>query len=562
MSLRSDIHALRREPWVALTVAVVFAVLALFVAYPLLRVCVACVTGADGGFTSEHLSRLFTRWHFVRPILNSLLLGSIVAVCGTAVGFLLAFAVTRTNPPLRGTLRRLATLPIIAPPFVIALSAILLFGRNGIVVRDLLLERGGVDLYAHGFDIYGLGGLALVETLSYFPTAFLLLAGVLAAIDPSLEEAAMSLGASRLRTFVKVTLPLAAPGLFASLLLIFIESLADFGNPLILGGRFNVLSVQAYLQITGNDDQAGGSALALVLLVPSLLVYALQAALLERRSFVTVTGKPARLGGVSVSGTGRAVVGVSSALIVGAVVLFYGLVLYGSLVTLWGVDGTLTLSNFKSAFAISRRDVWDSVLLAALSTPVSAIFALVAAYLIERKRFPGRRAMELLSMLTFAVPGTVVGIGYVLAFSRPPLVLTGTAAIIVALLGFRNAPVGMKAASSALKQIDKSLEEAAANLGAPPWRTFARVTLPLLAPALFSSLTYSFVRAMTAVSAVIFVVSGSWNLLTVAILGFVESSELSRAAALSVILVAIVLAVFEGMRLALRRAFPGRFSEV
>ncbi len=561
MGWAEQMRALRREPVVVVAAACVFALLGLFVVWPLSHVVRACFVG-EAGLTLEHLTRLFTRWHFVRPMLNSLLLGALVSVTGTAIGFLLAFAVTRTTPPLRGAIRRLATLPIIAPPFVISLSAILLFGRNGLVVRGFFLERLGIDLYAHGFDIYGLGGLVLVETLSYFPTAFLLLSGVLAAIDPAMEEAAMSLGASRLRTFFTVTLPLAAPGILASLLLLFIESLADFGNPLVLGGPYNVLSVQAYLQITGNDDQAGGSALALVLLIPSLLVYALQAFLLERRSFVTVTGKPARVGGVSVGGVGRALVGAASALVVGTVVFFYALVLYGSLVRLWGVDGSLTLANFERALSSSRRDIVDSVLLAAISTPVTALFALVAAYLVERKRFPGRRLMELLSMLTFAVPGTVVGIGYALAFSEPPLALTGTAAIIVSLLAFRNTPVGLKAASSALKQIDKSLEEAAANLGASPVRAFATVTMPMLAPAVFSSLVYSFVRAMTAVSAVIFVVSASWNLLTVAILGFVESSELSQAAALSVILVAIVLLAFELMRLMLRRAFPGRFSEL
>jgi iron(III) transport system permease protein len=553
---------IRREPLTAFAIAIVFALLAVFVAYPLGCVAVACVTTKDGAFTLEHVTKIFTRWHFVRPILNSVLLGTLTAVCGTAVGFLLAFATTRTYPPLRPVIRRLATLPIIAPPFVIALSAILVFGRNGLVTRNLLLDRLGFDAYAHGLDIYGLGGLVLVETLSYFPTAFLLLTGVLAAIDPAMEEASMSLGASRLTTFFKVTLPLAIPGIFAALLLIFIESLADFGNPLILGGRFNVLSVQAYLQITGNDDQAGGSALALVLLVPSLLVYALQAFLLERRSYVTVTGKPSRAGGVNIGGLGRSLVSGASALVVFVVIGFYGLVVYGSLVKLWGVDGSITLSNYTRALQLSRRDIVDSLLLAAISTPLTAVFAVVVAWLVERKRFFGRRAMEALSMLTFAVPGTVVGIGYVLAFNHRPLLLTGTSAIIVSLLAFRNTPVGLKSATSALKQIDKSLEEAAANLGASPGVAFRRVTLPLLAPAIFSSLVYSFVRAMTAVSAVIFVVSGSWNLLTVAILGFVESSDLSMAAALSVILVAIVLVVFEGMRALLKRAFPGRFSEI
>ncbi len=553
---------LQREPVVALAALVVFALLGLFVVFPLAQVLVTCVVDEHGRLTFEHFARVVTRWHFVRPILNTIGLGVAVAAAGTALGFVLALAVVRARVPMSGFIRRVATLPIIAPPFVVALAAILLFGRNGLITRDVFLERLGIDLYAHGFDIYGFGGLLLVQTLSYFPTAFLLLSGVLAAIDPSMEEAAMSLGAGRVKTFFQVTFPLALPGVLSSFLLIFIESLADFGNPLILGGRFNVLSVQAYLQITGNDDQAGGSALALVLLVPSLLVYALQVFLLERRSFVTVTGKPARPGGAGIGPWGRRSLLAASLAASLTIAVFYGLVVYGSLVRLWGVDASLTLANYARALELSGQVFRDTVLLSLVSMPVSTLFALVTAYLIERKRFPGRRLMEVLSLLTFAVPGTVVGIGYALAFNGPPFALTGTWVILVALLSFRNAPVGLKAASAGLKQIDKSLEEAASNLGASPVRVFFGVTMPLLAPALFSSLAYSFVRAMTAVSAVIFVVSARWNLLTVCILGLVESSELSQAAALSVLLVAVVLLVFESVRQGLKWAYPGRFAEV
>jgi iron(III) transport system permease protein len=562
MKATEELRALARDPITALVIIVVFSVLVLFVGYPLFEVARAVVTGPGGELTFEPLAALSLQRHFVQPIANSLLLGVLVAFAGTAVGLLFAFAALRTDLPFRGVLKKVATLPIITPPFVIALSAILLFGRNGVVTRGVFLDVFGVNLYAAGFDIYGLGGLVFVETLAYFPTAYLLLVSVLGSIDPSIEEAARSLGAGRMKTFVRVTLPLMMPALFASFLLIFIESLADFGNPLTLGGRFNVLSVQAYLQITGNNDLAGGSALALALLVPSVAVYVLQGWLLEKRSFVTVTGKASRPSGVAVGPLGKWLVGAAVLAVVALVALFYGFVLLGSFVKLWGADSTLTLSNYAKAFALSRRDIIDSVLLAAISAPVSALVAIVIAWLLERRRFPGRRLMELFALLTFAVPGTVVGIGYALAFSKPPVVLTGTATIIVALMVFRNIPVGLKAASAALKQIDRSIEEAAANLGASPIAAFFRVTVPMLTPAIYSALIYGFVRAITSVSAVIFVVSGSWNLLTVAILGYVDNSSLSQAAALSVILVVIVLVVFEGLRRLLARTTNGRFSEL
>ncbi|MBX7099059.1 MAG: iron ABC transporter permease [Myxococcaceae bacterium] len=532
-----------------------FVAMAVFVVFPLFTVLSTSVKDGQGGFTLEHF-RALGRWQHVRPVLNSLLLAVLVAPLGTAVGLAFAFAVSRTALRGRAALGKLAQLSVIAPPFVIALSAVLLFGRNGVVTKGVLLDRLGLDLYALGFDIYGLGGLVLVETLSYFPTAFLILTGVLAAVDPAIEQAAMSLGAGRRQTFFKVTLPLAAPGLFASMLLIFIESLADFGNPLILGGRFNVLSVQAYLEITGNDDAAGGSLLAMVLLVPSVALYLLQSALLSRKGFVTVSGKPARAAPFALGPGGSRVVGGIAWGGAAAVLLFYGLVVYGSLVKLWGADSSLTVEHYARALKVSWADIRDSVVLAAISTPLTAVLGVVAAYLIERTQVFGRRALEVLSILNFAVPGTVVGIGYALAFSRPPLVLTGTAALVVALFSFRNMPVGMKAVSAALKQVDPSLEEAAQNLGASPARVLGRVTLPLVAPAVFSSLAFAFVRAMTAVSAVVFVVSGSWNLLTVAILAMVESSDLSQAAALSVVLVVLVLGAFEGMQALVRRLFP------
>ncbi len=550
MSARA--RSLAGEPRLVFLVLAVAAALGLFVVWPLGTVLIQGFFD-DAGPTLSHLSRVVSGWHFVRPMLNSLLLGAIVAPLATGLGLVLALAVTWTRLPGRGLLRQLASIPIVTPPFVVAISAILLLGKNGLVTRACL--DLGVDLYGLGFDVYGLFGLVLVETLAYFPTAFLVLTGVLASIDPALLEAASSLGASPLATFRRVTLPLIAPGLWASFLLVFIESLADFGNPLILGGRFKVLSVQAYLQITGVDDAPGGALLALVLLLPSLGLYAVQSMLLSRRSYVTVTGKPSRRALLPRSGV-RLVGGL--ALLLGAVVtIFYGLVLFGSFVRLWGADHSFTLENYPRVLGMAARDLVDSIALAGIAAPLATALALLIAYLVTRRRFFGRRLLEGSVLLTFAVPGTVAGIGYALAFSSPPLLLTGTAAIIVLLFVVRSLAVGVKAAGAALEQIDPSLEEAAASLGASPLTVFRRVTAPLIGPAVFSSLAMTFVRSLTAVSAVIFVVSGQWNVVTVAILGLLETSELSLAAALSVVLVGLVLCVLWGMRLVVRRLFPG-----
>ena len=551
-----------REPSVLIAVTLISVLLLLFVVFPLFQVFKTCFITRDGStLTLKYAWELFSKSYNRQPLYNSIILGVCVALLGTTVGFACAYAVTKTDMRFKRLLQATTLVPIISPPFVIALSAILLFGRNGLITRKLLFEGLGIDLYAAGFDIYGLTGLVIVETLAYFPTAYLVLVGVLSSIEPALEEAASNLGASRWKVFRTVTVPLSLPGIASAMLLLFIESMADFGNPLILAGRFNVLSVQAYLQITGNDNLPGGATLAMALLLPSLAVYFLQHYLLRQRAFVALTGRASGAGLQRVDKRMHYPLMAICWGAVGCVLLFYGLVLIGSFTKLWGVDYSLTLNNYVEAFRLGADYILDSLLLAAIATPLTGMLGMVIAFLVKRKQFVGRRLMDITSMLSFAVPGTVVGIGYILAFNQPPLMLRGTAAIIVLLFVFRNMPVGIRAAAASLDQIDSSLEEASTNLGAGSLTTFRRILLPLIAPAFFAGLAYSFVRCMTAISAVIFVVSGRWNLITVAILGFVENSDFSQAAALSIILIVFVMAALGLIQLVLTLAFKRRITE-
>jgi iron(III) transport system permease protein len=401
----------------------------------------------------------------------------------------------------------------------------------------------------------------LVETIAYGPIAFLVLYGVLQAIDPALEEAAMDLGASRARVFATVTLPLAIPGIASAWLLVFIESMADFGNPMVLSGDFRVLSVQAFLQITGMYDISRGSTLAILLLIPTVTAFFLQKYWVARKSYVTVTGQP----------TGATIKRLEwyiklpayslCFLFAGIVFLFYGMVIWGSFQTLWGVDATLTLRNYVEMFQVGKDYIVDSLALSTLATPLTGVLGMFIAFLVIRKKFIGRGLMEFVSMLTFAVPGTVVGIGYILAFNQRsalfPFVLTGTAWIIITLLIFRNMPVGIRSGIAALQQIDPSIEEASTDLGADSNKTFRKITLPMIAPAFFSGLAFSFVKAMTAISAIIFVVSGKWNLITVAILGFVDNSQYAQAAAMSLLLIVIVLIALSVIQLVVSRIGKG-----
>lgn len=549
---------IKKDPEIFVLMLLLFAMLFLFVLLPLFHVFKACFFTMQGDhrvFSLQSIVQLSSKSYNRQPLYNSMLLGALVSVIGTFIAFVFAFAIVRTNMPVKKFIRGAATLPIISPPFVIALSAILLFGRNGFITKNILMDTLHMDIYAHNFNIFGLYGLTIVEVLSYFPTGFLLLIGVLQSIDPSIEEAATNLGASRLKVFKDVTLPLAMPGILSSMLLIFTESLADFGTPLILSGRFNVLSVQAYLQITGNDNQSGGAALALLLLIPSLIAFFFQNYLLEKKSFVTVSGKAATSSLILKSKTLSAALFSTCMFFVCFIFLFYGLVFVGSFTKLWGLDYSFTLENYSDAFTLGWDYIKDSLILAAIATPITGILGMVIAYIVERKKPPGSKWLEVISMLTFAVPGTVVGIGYILSFNQKPLLLQGTATIIVLLFIFRNMPVGIRAGIASLKLISPQIEEASTNLGASNFTTFTKITLPLIAPAFFAGLVYSFVRSMTAISAVIFVVSGSWNLITVAILGFVENSDLSQAAALSMVLVFFVLCAMYGIQFILDMMF-------
>ncbi len=553
LELIADMRQIRKEPLLLVLILGIFYFLLLFVAFPVFQVIKSSFT-LDNHFDISNYLAIFSKKYYFQPFFNSMILGICTATIGTLIGFTFAYGITRTPLPFKQFFRMTATFPIISPPFVVSLAAILLLGRSGTITPFLTSIFGE-------YSIYGLGGLILVETIAYSPTAFLVLYGILQAIDPALEEASMDLGASRAKVFTTITLPLTTPGIASAWLLVFIQSMADFGNPIVLSGNFRVLSVQAFLQITGMYDLPRGATLAMLLLVPTMTAFFLQKYWVSRKSYVTVTGKPTAATIKKLEWYIKLPVYFFCIFFTALVFLFYSTVIYGSFQKLWGVDATLTFKNYIDMFAVGKDYIIDSLTLATIATPITGLMGMFIAFLIIRKKFPGRGLMEFVSMLTFAVPGTVVGIGYILAFNTRsfllPVVLTGTPWIIIFLLIFRNMPVGIRSGIAALQQIDPSIEEASTNLGADSAITFRTITLPMIAPAFFSGLAYSFVKAMTAISAVIFVVSGKWNLITIAILGFVDNSQYAQAAAMSMLLIALVLMALGVIQLLVNRIGRG-----
>jgi iron(III) transport system permease protein len=534
-----------RDPLTGYAILVLFAIAAAFIAYPLFE-ALKLTFLKEGRFSFDVWKQVLGNKQYLQALWGSIRLGASTATFSTLLGFLFAFAVARTSMRGKKIVTALATLPVISPPFSLTLSILLLLGNNGLITKRLL--------HLEHFSIYGLGGLTLVQTISMFPIAFLTLSGVLEAIDSTFEDASLDLNASRWRTFARITLPLAAPGLLSAWLLVFTTSLADFANPLLLSGSYRVLSVESYIEVTGMNRLGNGAALSILLLLPTLVAFFAQRAWVARKSFVVVTGKPSgRLSDLA-SGPVRGAIAAGVIVVSFFIVALYLTIVAGCFVKNWGIDYTFTTSNIVEALQRGKAALVSTATLAAVATPIAGILAMIAAVLVVRKRFPGKRLLEALMMTPFAIPGTLVGISFILAFNKPPLLLVGTGAIIVICYIIRELPVGLEGGVATLRQIDPSIEEAASDLGADQATVFRTVVLPLIRPAFISSMSYTFVRSMTAVSAIIFLISAKWYHITIQIYNFSENIRFGLASVLSTALIIIVLAVFGLMRLVVRKS--------
>jgi len=553
LSTPEKVSPLKRDPALLPALAAIWISLAVFVLYPLFRLFLTTFM-VEGQFSFANLGAVVTNWYDRQAFLNSLWLAATVSVSGTVLGYIYAFAVTRIAMPswLKWLLAAITTLPLISPPFTSSIALTLSLGPNGILLKFFGIEN---------FSFYGFWGTWMSETLTYFPVSFLTLSAVLSAIDPTLEDAGLSLGASPGRVFRTVTFPLSTPGIANSVLLLFASSLADFATPLVLAGHsFPVLPTQAYLQITGLYDLRGGAALSFLLLLPAMAVYVLQRFWVGKKSYVTISGKTGSRSSFKSKGMLAESLVLGVCFFVTAFILYlYSLILWGALVKVWGVDNSMTLENFRYVFTHGRKAIIDTLSIAAVATPLGGLMAVVVGYIAQRKRFFGNRAMEFFSMLNYALPGTVVGIAYVIAFNERPILLTGTMAILVAAYMFRYHAAGIRAVIASLHQIDPSIEEASASLGAGAARTFFRVTVPLVIPAVLMGMRYLFIHCMTAISATIFLVSVRWSLLTTRILECMTELQFAQACAFSMVLILLVFcatAVLTG----LTRFAAGRIS--
>ena len=536
-----DRKKLMGDPILVTTIVVLITFLTLFILYPLAILLVDSFVG-DGGFGFSVFKRIFEMPTFTHAITNTLKVGFLVGILSTLIGLLFAYVevYVRMGKFTGGLFKVVSMLPVVSPPFVLSLSMIMLFGKAGIITRFLL------KIYDN--SVYGFWGIAIVQTLTFFPVCYMMLKGLLKNIDPSLEEAARDMGASRWKVFTSVTFPLLLPGLGNAFLVTFIESIADFANPMIIGGSYDTLATTIYLQITGAYDKAGAAAMAVVLLCITLAMFAVQKYYLERKTAATLTGKASR-GRMLISDRSVKIpLTVLCSLVAIFVIMMYLCVPIGAFFPTWGYKFfPLTGKWFKLVFTRYHgfQAFRDSFVLSLISAPITALLSMIISYLVVKRKFKSKGFIEAVSMLAMAVPGTVLGVGYIRGFSGGLFHtgflqgLYGTGLILIIVFVVRSLPTGTRSGISALRQIDKSIEESAYDMGADSFRVFMTVTLPLIKDSFLSGLVTAFVRSITAISAIILLVTPQFLLITVQINEFAEKGSYSLACAFATILIVI-----------------------
>jgi iron(III) transport system permease protein len=471
------------------------------------------------------------RW--VRATLNTCRMVILSTASATVLGFVYAFVISRQDLPARGALRLIAILPLFSPPFTLGFSYLLMFGRFGLITHDVL----GMET-----SILGWKSLWAVQTLTHFPFAALAIERALSATPARLEAAARNLGAGGLTVFRTITLPLVRPAVAGAALLIAIFVLADFANPLVIGGDFPLLATEAWYRIDGWGDMRGATLMAATLLPPALLFFIGERFWVGRRRYTVISGRGSSLERApiprAVAWSLLAVCFFVAALILA---LYFGIIAGGFTET-WGVDWTLTLEKWSVVFDKSDHLV-HSLVYATIAALAATVLSTIAAFLVNQRAIPARRAVDFLCVLPAAVPGVFLGIGYLLLFNRPGIPFSGTAAVMILAFTFANLPFSYQVVRAGLAQIDQNLADAAADLGASRLRVLWDVHLRLLLPSCVAAWSATFVSCITNLSIAIFLVKAGTQVATFSILGLIGDNRLEAASALTTALLAITLAV-------------------
>lgn len=512
-----------------------------FLLYPLVQILKTSFITEEGPGLRNYIE-YFGKARIRKSFFHSFYVSGITTIVTTAMAFGVAYALTRTTIRGKSFYKAVSSLPLMAPSVVQALALIALFGRNGLVT----------NLAGGKWDIYGPTGIIISEVFYCFPYALLILITTLSAIDTRLNEAAESLGAGPLKVFFNITLPSARYGIFSAAALVFNLTITDFGNPIVIGGDYNVLATEIYTQVEGMQRFDLGATISVILLIPAVLAFVLNNYFTKRNyalisgaavPFIRPSNRAKRIGFSAIS-----------IVIIGAIIIIFWAILWSSIVDVWGgragqskqvLKWLTTFSTRHYNFAHRGRSisvVWKSLWISAIVAFFGAWFTLFAGYVVEKRRPKGNQLLYLTAVLPAAIPGMVLGLGYILAFVQVNW-LYYKASIVILNIIVANFTLGMLSTITNMKNIDRSIDEASTSLGADFMRSFFGVIFPLSRFSFWNNMLFFFERSMVTISAVIFLVSPKIQLASITIIYLIDDGYIESACAMSTIVVAIVIAV-------------------
>lgn len=539
--MRNPFRSWRPEHWVSCGT---IAALVILIVLPLGSLLIGSLSG-DDGFTLGYFARAIESRLYYQALINSLILGAWTGFLSIIIGVPLAWAVSRTNLPAKGFVRLTASIAYLSPPFLIAIAYVNLFSPNAGIVNVFI--RDVLGLPALTFNIFSMSGLVFVTVPHTFPFVYLLAVSALQSVDASLEESAQILGAGRVRTALGVTAPLVAPAILSGTLIGFVNAIALFGSQAIIGlpARIFTLPTRIYALFDYPPQYGLASALSLIFVAITVAALYLQRAYLGRRSYVTMSGKGVRVQPVDLGWLRWPLLIFCILVFVITILLPYGALIAVSFSKSWGLAfwQNLTLDNYRFVlldYDVTRRAILNSLLLASLAATLAVGMGAMISWIDLRTSIPGRRLIDYIAFVPLGLPGIVMAVAILEFWLRLPFLLYGTLAILLLAYWARYIPLGVRAASASLRQIDPSLDESARILGASWGRTMREITLPLMWPGLFAGWILVFVPAIQELSASILLFSSNSITLAVAVYNLYETGHLEAVAALAIVNMAII----------------------
>lgn len=527
----------RMDMWFGVTL-ILLALYAVFLLFPMGNLFKMAFYDGEH-FTMKYFVEFFTKPYYTSTIANSFKVSIAATVVSLVVGVSMGYLYAVYEIKLAKTVRMCVILATMSAPFVGAYAWILLMGRNGAITVFLQSLFPNVEIPS----IYGFGGILLVFTTQLFPLVFLYITGAMSKMDNSLMEASVSMGVTGLKRFFKVIVPLIMPSILASGLLVFIRALSDFGTPLLLGEGYRTFPVTLYNEFVGEVSQNKGfaSAIGIVAIVITCVIYIIQNIATAKTSFAMSALNPVPK--KKPKGIAGVLVHLYIYIITGISILPQVYVAYCSFRNTSGqlyVDG-YSFQSYREMFGKLGSSVVNTIKIPVISLAFILVFAVLIAYISVRRRNPLTGAVDMISMIPYIIPGTVVGIAMVSSFNRPPLILTATMAIMIISLVIRRLPYTIRSSVATLQQIPLSIEEAAISLGSSKLKTFIRITVPMMSSGIIAGAILSWVTLVTELSTAIFLYTARTQTLTVAIYTQIVRGHYGVASAMATLLTGITI---------------------